>query len=214
MKVTKAIQRLSEILPIKQTLDGLDTGHANMYLSVVNQFFIKGRAPYLSELNGNNSNESINLLASKDMLTLDEKGEIKGCYPFTMEQRVHQIQINGHTVHAMCALDALAPSAMFECPSIVLSECAVTQEPIKIVLDNQQVLNEETLQELHFGINWQAANSCSSCADSLCTEMLFLADNAVAKQWVNEDLEGREIFDLKEAIQFSTGFFKPMMQQG
>jgi len=185
-----------------------------MYLSVVNQFFNKGRAPYLSELNGNNSNESINLLASKDMLTLDENGEIKGCYPFTMEQRVHRIQINGHTVHAMCALDALAPSAMFECPSIVLSECAVTQKPINIVLDNQQVLNEEAVQQLHFGINWQAANSCSSCADSLCTEMLFLADNAVANQWLNEDLEGRETFTLKEAIQFSTGFFKPMMQQG
>ena len=58
-----------------------------------------------------------------------------------------------------------------------------------------------------------AASSCGSCADSLCTEMLFLKDTATAEEWLSGDAENRQIFTLPEAIEFATGFFKPMMQQ-
>ena len=33
-------------------------------------------------------------------------------------------------------------------------------------------------------------------------------------KWLNEDADNREIFTLPEAVEFATGFFKPMMQQG
>jgi len=216
MKVGRAISRLNEILPIKNRLDALDKSSAAIYLAVVNGFFEQGRAPLLSELEGSNSDagQIVADLGKQDLLTLDNQGEVKGCYPFTMEQRVHRILLNGHEVHAMCALDALAPSAMFECASEVLSECAVTAAPVRIKLNNQVVINSDEVSELHFGLNWQAASSCCSCADSLCTEMLFLLDTPIAQSWLDEDAENREIFTLSEAIEFSAGFFKPMMQQG
>jgi len=216
MKVERAIERLQKILPIKIRLDDMDTDSASIYLAVVNGFYRLGRAPLISELESTHS-DAKNIVANlgkQDMLTLDETGEVKGCYPFTMENRVHRIQINGNEVHAMCAMDALAPSSMFETSSVILSECEVTKEPVRIKLNNQSIQNEGDVPEVHFGINWMAASACGSCADNLCTEMLFLKDTKTAEAWLNDDAENREIFTLPDAVKFATGFFKPMMQQG
>ena len=43
-----------------------------------------------------------------------ECGEALGAYPLTMEKREYAVQVNNHTVYAMCALDALAVSTMFK----------------------------------------------------------------------------------------------------
>lgn len=148
------------------------------------------------------------------MLTLDEDSQVKGCYPFTMEPREHRIQLNGNEVHAMCALDALAPSSMFDCPSVVLSECAVTKDPVRVGLDKQTILNPQDVKDLHFAINWAAASSCGSCSESLCTEMMFLRDSDIAEDWQQQDPDNREIFNLPDSISFAGTFFKPMMHQG
>lgn len=215
MKVQQSLQKLSKILPIKTALDSLDKTVANQYFAVLGSFYQLGRAPMLSELKlaDKNATNHIALLAEKDMLTLDEKGEIKGCYPFTMENRVHTIKLNGFEVHAMCALDALAPSSMFECTSNVSSECAVSGEAVHIEIDDQAILNGEQVADLHLGINWMAASSCGSCSDNLCSEMLFLKDTSTAQSWINEDPENRDIYNLDQAIEFAAGFFKPMLQQ-
>ena len=216
MKVEKAIERLQNILPIKNRLDDMDIDLATIYLAVVNSFYDKGRVAALSELETIHSDarDIVAKLGKQDMLTLDESGEVKGCYPFTMEKRVHRIQLNGFEVHAMCAMDALAPSSMFECSSVILSGCEVTAEPIRIELNNQTIVNLDEVGDVHFGMNWMAASSCGSCADSLCTEMLFLMDQKTATTWLNDDAVNREIFTLSDAVKFATGFFKPMMQQG
>lgn len=216
MKVEQAVQRLSKILPIKTILDALDKNAADIYLAVVNSFYEKGRAPTLAELKQVDAKAAdiVKQLAKQDMLTLDGNGDVKGCYPFTMEAREHRIQINDVEVHAMCALDALAPSAMFETNSVVLSECAVTREPVRVELDNENIVNADEVSALHFGINWAAASSCGSCSDSLCTEMLFLINGDIANTWMQEDPENREVFNIQDSVAFSSGFFKPMMQQG
>ncbi len=215
MKVAQAITKLQNVLPIKKRLDDMDVDSASIYLAIVNGFYESGRPPTIDELKTSSSHarQIVEQLASQDMITLSEQGEVKGCYPFTMEQRVHRIKINGNEVYAMCAMDALAPSSMFETRSEVLSECAVTAEPVHIKLNNQLIENQDEVADVHFGMNWLAASSCCSCADSLCTEMLFLKDAKTASDWLNEDSENREIFTLVEAVAFATGFFKPMMQQ-
>lgn len=216
MKVQDSIAKLSRILPLKTRLDELDKDRARIYFSILHGFYQLGRAPLLCELREEHTNAQQRLsdLAGLDMLTLDDSGEIKGCYPFTMEDRGHTMHLNGFKVHAMCALDALAPSSMFACNSIVESECAVTGGTIRIELDEQTVTNPDQAADIHLGINWMAADSCRSCSDSLCTEMLFLKDSVTAQQWLNEDSENREIYDLPQAISFSTGFFVPRLKQG
>jgi alkylmercury lyase len=215
MKIEKAVARLNGILPLKKHLDELDSKTSSIYMAILSSFYHQGKAPALLQLLDwdDDASAHIQKLQQLDMITLDETGNIEGCYPFTMQQRVHRIHLNGYEVHAMCALDALAPAAMFECHAVVDSECAVSGEAVHLELSNQQILNADDVAGLHFGINWMAANGCSSCSDSLCTEMLFLKDLQTAQLWLEEDPENREIFDLNEAVAFSAGFFKPLMAQ-
>lgn len=216
MKVQNAIAKLSHILPLKARLDDLDQDRARIYFSILHGFYQLGRAPLLSELREEhiNAQQRLSDLGGLDMLTLDDSGEIRGCYPFSMENRGHTMQLNGFKMHAMCALDALAPSAMFACSSTIESECAVSGEPVHIELNEQTVTNPDQAADIHVGINWMAADSCCSCSDSLCTEMLFLKDSETAQQWANQDSENREIYDLPQAIAFSAGFFVPQLKQG
>lgn len=215
MKVQQSLQRLGKILPIKNVLDSLDESRASIYFSVLNGFYQLGRAPLLEELEQVDSlaRKHVTYLAEKDMLTLDDSGEVKGCYPFTQQKRGHRIQLNGSEVYAMCALDALAPSSMFQCSSTVMSKCAVSGNTVQIELENQTVKNADEVAELNVGINWMAASSCGSCSDSLCSEMLFLKDTAIAQSWLEEDPENRDIYSLDQAIEFAADFFKPMLQQ-
>ena len=145
------------------------------------------------------------------MVVFDGNDEPVGAYPFTMEQRDHKISVNDHTIHSMCALDALAISPMFNVKTHIESKCHVTGDPISIDQLDQEVLNRNENEGVHFGLSWNsAANNC--CATSLCTEMIFLKDKEIADTWLSEDSENREIFTLDKAIEFATGFLKPLVR--
>jgi mercuric reductase len=215
MNIPQSLLKLSRILPIKNALDALDESTAGTYFTILNGFYTLGRAPFIQELavTAPVAREHVSLLARQDLLTIDKSGEILGCYPFTMEQRAHRIDLNGHQVYAMCALDALAPASMFNCPSAVSSICAVTSQPVNIKLKNSTVLNADEASDIHVGINWIAASGCGSCSNNLCTEMLYLIDRATAHDWQQQDAANRDIYTLEKAIEFSAGFFKPMLKQ-
>ena len=88
--------------------------------------------------------------------------------------------------------------------------CHVSGENITIDQFDQEVLNKDISGNVHFGINWNsAANNC--CATSLCTEMIFLRDKEKADKWLSEDRENREIFNIDEAIEFASCFFRPLV---
>lgn len=208
-KIEKALEHLAEILPLHENFSGLDDSSKKIYQAILSSFPNKGRIANLEELEeiDTNAKEIVASLAEKDMVTMDDKGNLSGAYPFTVQERQHKVEINGHTVHAMCALDALAPSAMFDCVTKVSSECDVTKKPVNIELNKQDILNQDEVSDVLFGINWQAANQEISCAESLCTEMLFLKGKDVAEKWQQERAANREVFTLPEAMEFAAAFF-------
>jgi mercuric reductase len=71
--------------------------------------------------------------------------------------------------------------------------------------------NPDEVGDLHVGIGWGAADADTSCADSLCMEMIFLKDGKIARQWLADDAENREIFALSMAVEFAGRFFVPLM---
>ena len=212
-KISAAVQRLAGILPLQKNLAGLDASSRSIYHAIQHSFLTQGRAPTLAELNAVSAQaiDALRLLCDQDMIVSNAQGEVTGAYPFTSAARTSRVEINGHTVYAMCALDALAPAAMAQGKSRVISACAVTQAEVVVELDDQTILHTDASRDLFVGINWQAASSASSCAASLCTEMLFLKGNAVALQWQAGNAEFREIFTLAEAVQFAAAFFVPLL---
>ena len=213
-KVQKAIDQLNKILPLAERQKKLSHELANVYQMILKSYVELGRTLNKAEIaqQVGNIDDAINTLRSNDMVVFDCNDEPVGAYPFTMEQREHKIRVNDNIIHAMCALDALAISPMFKVKTHIESKCHVTGDKITIDQLDQEVLNKNENENLHFAINWNsAANNC--CATSLCTEMIFLKDKEIADTWLSVDMENREIFSIDDAIDFSTQFFKPLVDE-
>jgi mercuric reductase len=213
-KVDKALDRLISVLPLKDKQEACGPELKALHQKVLQSFVNNGRILTKEEMAAHHSgdiDEAIDTLKKNDMVVFSDTGEPLGAYPFTMETREHKIQINGHTIHAMCALDALSVSAMFNMETQISSICRVTGNPIIVKQKENLIENAEEIDDVHFGVAWGAASSCSCCANSLCMEMMFLKDGETAKQWLSEDMANREIFTLPDAVEFGSRFFVPLM---
>ncbi len=213
MKVEKALNRLISVLPLKDKQEACGQEMKELHQKMLRSFVERGRILTKTEMaqHVDSIDEATNVLKNNDMVVFSDTGEPIGAYPFTMEEREHTIRINGHKVNAMCALDALGVSPMFNMDTHISSKCRVTGAPISIRQAGLTIENLEEVGDLRFGIIWNAANSCSCCANSLCMEMMFLKDGEVADQWLAADRDNREIFTLQEAVEFGARFFVPLM---
>jgi mercuric reductase len=212
-EVTVAVKRLDAILPLQSGLRSLDSNDAGLYCKILNSYVQKGRTLTRAEASAlaDDADSALTNIARQKLIVLDAGGNPAGAYPFTSEQREHRISVNGVTVHCMCALDALAVSPMFSLPVEINSQCRVTGRKVQLLQDGYN-FTAGTL-DVWFGIDWDAATSVACCADSLCTEMIFLADESVARQWQSERESTRELFDLESALAFAAGFFVPLIEQ-
>jgi len=216
MKIDKALTRLISILPLKNNQDRCSPEIKKLHQAVLQSFVAQGHILNREEMLTYTSNidEAVAVLKKYDMVVFAASGEATGAYPFTMDRREHVIQVNNHTVHAMCALDALAVSPMFNMDTKITSRCRVTNEVISISQSNTTINNLDDIPDVHFGIIWASVNTADSCANNLCMDMIFLRDAAIAQQWLTEDATNREIFNLVEAVEFSARFFVPLMSDG
>ncbi len=212
-KLDKALNRLQRILPLKARQDACGTPVKELHQSILRSFVDKGRILTREEMTRHVSDvdDAVSLLQEKDMVTFSADGTPVGAYPFTMETREHVVRVNGHQVHAMCALDALAVSPMFAVDTQVDSRCRVTGEPVCVKQSLTTILNPDETRDIHFGIIWGAESTDSCVADSLCMEMMFLRDAETAREWRQSDPNNREIFTLQEAVEFGDRFFTPLL---
>ena len=211
-KVNTALKRLDSILPLISGLKSLSGDDAALYCKLVNSYAQQGRALRLQEVGElvGNPEQALNNIVGSKLIVLDADGNPAGAYPFTSEEREHKVHLNGVRVHCMCALDALAVSPMFNTPTVIDSQCRSTGGKVHIEQSGTE-FSAGTL-DVWFGINWGAAASDSVCAESLCMEMMFLANQSVALEWVAGSPETREIFDLPSAVDFAAAFFVPLAE--
>ena len=211
-EVRTALERLDSILPLQSGLNSLSDEDAALYCKLLNSYVQQGRTLTRSEVADfvDNTEQSLTNIVGSKLVVVDADGNPSGAYPFTSEEREHKVHVNGVTAHCMCALDALAVSPMFSIPTVIDSQCRVTSEPIHLE-QNGTEFSDGTLKAW-FGINWGAAATDLVCAESLCMEMMFLANEDVARKWLAESPETREIFDLPSAVDFAAGFFVPLAE--
>ena len=211
-KVDTALRRLDAILPLLSGLQSLSNEDAHLYCRLLNSYVERGNTLNRDEVAKvvRNTEQSLNNVVASKLIVLDSEGQPSGAYPFTSQEREHKVLINGVTVHCMCALDALSVSPMFDQPTVIDSECRVTGDKIHIE-QNGITFTGGTL-DAWFGINWGAAADDLVCAESLCLEMMFLANKEIGRQWLAESPDTREIFELQSAVEFAAAFFVPLAE--
>ena len=206
-KIQKALQKLQTILPIEENLEKLNHQQRQFYYYILDSF-ANNTADFQNFSQA--KKEDLKTLSQYDMVILDAEGLPCGIYPMTKENRGFNVLLNSQNINAMCALDSLAISLMFQQKVIINAHCVVSKQPIQIKQNKTQIDTQDDL--IFFGIDWQKQCSSSSCASSLCQAMIFLKDEHNAVIWQEQNKENREIFDLKEALEFSSSFFMPLLK--
>lgn len=216
MDLNASLEKLNSLLPLKAKQTLLEPPLRRLHVTILEHFANAG-APLSREqaaqvLGDSDVDTALHRLAADDLVVLDsERSEITGAYPFTAEERVHAVLVNGHTVHAMCALDAIAIAPMFETATRIDSRCHLTDEPVEIHMQGGELLSAKP-GDVRVGIHWQGTSGCA--AHSLCLEMVFLADAETADRWQQQDSANTDLYELPEAVRFASAFFRPLLEPG
>lgn len=215
IRVNAALDRLNALLGLKARQDQCPPGVADLHRKILETFVEEGRMVRLDEMKQYlpGDDDAIGMLRELDMVTFGADGAPTGAYPFTTSMREHTVRINGYRLHAMCSVDALAVAPMFGRPAQVSSRCRITGTAVEIGMDGATVTNPGEVRQVRVGIDWAAADPTSSCSDSLCTDMVFLRDDAIAAAWHTADRSSREVFTVSEAVELADRFFSPLLQR-
>ena len=213
MNLDAALDKLNNLLPLKARQSQLEPQLRGLHIAILRQFATAGRPlsrdEVAQQLGDGHVDAALTRLATDDLVVLTpDRSQIVGAYPFTTEARVHKVLVNGQTVHAMCALDALAIAPMFETATRIDSRCHVTDTPVEIHMQGKTLLSAMP-GEVHVGIHWQATSGCA--AQSLCMEMVFLANAETALRWQQQDSDNISIYELPDAVTFAGAYFRPLL---
>jgi len=174
-----------------------------------------GRPPSREELiqllGPDNVEAGVQKLGVDDLVVLDADGKNPvGAYPITIEETPHKITVNGNTVHAMCALDAVSVAPMFDTEVQIDSSCRASQTPISVRMRGSEILDAQSSDNVTVGIRWQMPSDVA--AHSMCMEMVFLKDRQTAEAWQDGDTENTSLFMLPEAVEFGKRYFLPLLK--
>ena len=213
VSISDDVDHLNSLLPLKARQDALDPALRDLHQQILRSFAATGqplsREQIAAQSGAGRVDDLLAQLAADDLVVLSaDMQEITGAYPFTIEERVHHVDINGQAVYAMCALDALSIAPMCQASTRILSSCHVTGTPIDIQMNADKIL-VAIPADVHVGIRWQATSGCA--AKNLCMEMVYLKDAATAKAWQQQDNDNISIYSLNEAVEFGAAFFKPLL---
>jgi len=212
--ITSSILRLNELLPLKARQGGHTPALQDLHRAVISSLVMRGRLPTRAEVadrvGGQQVDAALALLGNDDLIVLSpDRRDILGAYPVTSETTPHTLEVNGHTIHAMCALDALAVAPVFDCVVNVRSHCRMTGEAIALSQKGERITGAWPVTT-RVGVRWRRPSG-DCAAHSLCREMVFLKDDDVARQWHGSDLQGHSVYTLEQALAFSVGYFRPLL---
>lgn len=229
--VLQSLAHLQKLLPLKKRQESLSPPLRMVHRAILRALAETGEPPTQTEIaamlgSKRSAVHALGVLAKNDLVvlntpvTMDERihqpiaaetAEVVGAYPMTTENTPHKVMIGGHSVNAMCAVDALVISPMFGRETRIESRCHITGTPIGVLQKGTEILDTSPSPGVRVGIRWQSF--CEHAAHSLCTEMVFLKDADTARLWRETAPASIEIFTLPEAIELGTAFFLPLLEE-
>jgi mercuric reductase len=228
----QVLNHLQQLLPLSKRQAALAPYLRIVHRAIVRSLGETGKPPTQAEIaamlgSRQSALHALAVLGSNDLVILNgpvtrdeksgrrvvsEKAEVVGAYPMTTENTPHRVVLSGHSVNAMCAVDALSISPLFGRETWIESRCHVTGTTIRILQHGTQILEASPSPEIRVGIRWQSLNN-TCAAHTLCTEMVFLRDEETAHRWRNTDPASIELLTLPEAIELGVAFFLPLLEE-
>ncbi|MER9835171.1 bifunctional organomercurial lyase/mercury(II) reductase MerBA [Mesorhizobium sp. M0145] len=150
-------------------------------------------------------------LRSRDLVVLDGDG-IVGAYPFTDRDTGHHVTLDGCTLNAMCAVDALGIGAMTDRDIKVASLCRHCGMPIRIATRDRGWALAGVAPEA--AVVWLSVHYEGACAaNSLCATTAFFCSEDHLSAWRRERNADEPGFRLsiEEGLEAGRALFGPSL---
>jgi hypothetical protein len=148
-------------------------------------------------------------LVAEGLVHFDADGSVAVAYPFSGRPTSHRVVIDGQSVHAMCAIDALGIAPMFDRTVVVTSRDPITQAEIKVSLQPEgtaQWQPEEAVVVVGRCCDGKAFEGC-------CQVLNFFASTDSAERYLRDRaVEGFPI-TIPQAIEVGRAIFGDVLKE-
>jgi hypothetical protein len=154
-------------------------------------------------------------LTGRDVLAVDERGEIRAAYPFSPVPTRHTVTWDaGPTVYAMCAIDALGMSAMLGIPVTITSAEPDTERTVTVNVDHDTARWEPTTAVIFAG-HTDGDTACCPSVDRTCGHINFFTTTDAAHAWAanNPSITGA-VRDRHQALATGIAEFGALIRAG
>jgi hypothetical protein len=190
-----------------------------------------GRAPDRASIasefpDGFDLTSALAQLHERDVIRLDELGDIRSAYPFSAVPTAHVVAIDqGPTVFAMCAIDALGIAAMLGRDIEVRSADPETDELVNVSIRHERATWRPEAAVVYVGSTVSHATPADrlafagqsdTCvvpaADRCCTVINFFSSPATVCAWVarHPDVSG-VVLSQDQALALGTDIFGSLL---
>jgi hypothetical protein len=154
----------------------------------------------------------LNDLESHDLISLDRARErIWLAYPFTEAETEHQVELNGRTLRAPCAIDALGVAAMYSSDTTVTSPCRHCSKTVQVAT----AAAGRELANVHpsHSMVWYDFAYDGSAAASCCPSIAFFCSPSHLQLWQEAPANSRAGVGLSmgEALEVGRAIFGPIL---
>ncbi len=153
-------------------------------------------------------------LQRRDLVGLDPgSGAIRHAYPFTESATGHQVKFRGHSLYALCAIDALGIAGMYGTDVLVRSPCRSCGETVHVATaDKGRMLREVAPAG---AVVWYDFAFSGSAAASSCTATAFFCSDDHLRRWLDGQTPRREgaRLAMDEALEMGRAIFGPVLAE-
>ncbi len=193
--VTRALQRLADEFPLQTRIEGAQPTLQAAYARILGHWVREAAPPAV----GIAPRADLDALTAMDAIVNDEQGI--GCYPFSARKTDIRVHFAGRSVHAMCAIDALAIPRMVRHASRIMARCAVCRCHLACAVAANGSVETENQNPEAARVVWEpGAGGEQACCIRLCAGINFVCRHCTASQ-------GAQTFSLPQAAAVGNAFF-------
>ena len=191
-QVIDGLARLRATFPLEQRLRDAAPAVRATYAQVL-AHWLRAMPPSTCALNS----DALSALVRLDAVVADEYG--LGCYPFSTHNTGIRVTLPNGSVHAMCAIDALAIARLARVRTGIDANCANCGATVVIHVEENGGLDHEQAEAAR--VIWRHAGDAHTSASlGLCRHIRFLCNACPAP-------EASEHFTLPQAAAIGNAFF-------
>jgi len=119
---------------------------------------------------------------------LDAQGNIIAFSGLSLIPTNHRIVINGKKLYTWCAIDAIFFTEWLDVASQIFSEDPIDKTPVELQIEGDHLL---WTKPYPLFISWVETIDACDIRGSLCNHVSFFASEKTAKQWLENNPDGK-----------------------